>query len=368
MSRAVALAWLAVAGWWVLGCGKSSDSPPRRKPAHAGDFKPRIHYLQLDAGDLADGLMFVCDRSTAKATPPSPAPSSPAAVSDAEHLAWCSVDPASGEVVVLNQFRAATQVEPALWRGGDTLLFAITYPDQLVVKGISPGGTLRSIEPARGTRSISHPTLSRDGRLLAYASRSAGSAKGGEVEIVGVEMATGEKRRLYAGDHVAGPVLSPTADLLVVADRSALHVLVGTGGQAVRDLPVPESQPPAPAGKALVSSCSGLAFTPDGRKVAYLSAGEAEVDVAPTTIVTVDIDSGAATQLPIPRGYCGWNRTGTIGLDFSPDGRYLVFSGATMDAQQELVGPFLVVADRDSGEFTLLERAGRGSQPVWKGR
>jgi WD40 repeat protein len=162
-----------------------------------------------------------------------------------------------------------------------------------------------------------------------------------------------------------GPVYSPSADLVACANNYRIFLSHNYSGKLIKQIDVPTLSSGGWTGKALISENSGLAFSPDGQYISYLSQGEADISVSPHLLIFVAINSGQARFLKIPDGYSGYSPLGLITLDFSPDGKYLVFS-AIRDGQP--ANPFIMAVDLAANSFHMVENTSRGISPVWKGR
>jgi Tol biopolymer transport system component len=372
----------------VLGCGKSSsdDKPsdktePASAPARtatpaAGASSPLANAPV--APDLAPpGLLYVCHQNE-------------------REVGWCAVDITTSEVKKVADYGDVGISEPALSRAHSTVIFAVKHPTHPRLIGSVRGKAFESKLPANQELQVYHPSISRDGKLLAFSIRSSKHVGNIDIydwdtgaydstftavatwyKIVSVNLETGKQQAVYYDDDLVpdvmrnrglGPVFSPTEDILVFADSRTIYVADASSGKELRKFPAPQLSSGGWTGLALVSSYSGMAFTPDGKYIAYLSAGEAEIDVGPSWIVFMDIQSGAATHVDIPQGNSAWTSYGRIGLDFSPDGRYLAFSAGATSASGDLTGPFLGLFDIENRSFHSVDAAGRASHPVWKGR
>jgi Tol biopolymer transport system component len=170
-----------------------------------------------------------------------------------------------------------------------------------------------------------------------------------------------------------GPVFSPTRDVLVYADTRKLYVCNSKTGAKIA-----EQKVSAPLEN------TGLAFTPDGKRVAYFSKHESMVKVF-YTVETVDIASGERKEHALPvtvrphsTAYAR-SSVNPLCLDFSPDGRYVVFS-ATPKPKDETFATStfnelsckgksdVYVLDTKTGACHRLTSDGKSFDPVWKGR
>lgn len=82
-------------------------------------------------------------------------------------------------------------------------------------------------------------------------------------------------------------------------------------------------------------------------------------------LVFVDITTGSGSFLQIPDGYSAYSPLGLITLDFSPDGKYVVFSACR---DEDVSTTFMIVADLKTGTFHLMNNSINGVSAVWKGR
>jgi WD40 repeat protein len=255
---------------------------------------------------------------------------------------------------------------------------------------------------------VSHPSISRDGKLVAVQIKtlqhvgsvnvhdwSSGAydhtytAIASWVQVVSYDLETQKEHAVYYQDPEVpdvmktlrglGPVFSPTADLLAYADAERVYLCDSHSGEQVRTLPWPEG--------LAIEEHSGLAFSPDGATLAYLSSRQRGGGVDGTTIyalVLLDIQSGAGRPLDLPETVRPLSTSigfaGLICLDFSPAGRYIVFTGATRQAGEfwaiaevaelsaEEQATDLYALDVQTGQCLRLTDNGRSFDPVWKGR
>jgi Tol biopolymer transport system component len=355
-----------------------------------------------------EGMQMVFQREAGGGSAPGPAATSPAGTGTSTGGAQtaeilfirqqgnthilCSVNPFNKTTKVLRQFPGVYITEPALWGGGQALLFSVKHPTHPRLIGSVKGKSFELKLPGNMEISVRHPTISRDGKLVAFTIRSSKHvgnvdmlnsqtgayegtymAVGSWFKIVSVNLATGKQHVVYYDDALVpdvmkkrglGPVFSPAEDILVYANNYTIYVCHSHTGKQLRQFPVPTVQTGGWTGRALVSEYSGLAFSPDGKYVAYLSQGEADIAVSPHIMVFMDIKNGASGYTVLPRGVSGGTPQEVICLDFSPDGRYLVFSGTAGSGTVSN----LFALEIKTGNCFHLEAAGQGAYPVWKGR
>jgi Tol biopolymer transport system component len=353
-----------------------------------------------------EGVQMVFQRAGTGGSAPGPAATPPGGASTAgaqtadiiyirqqgnTHI-LCSVNPFTKTARALQQFPGVAITEPALWGGGQTLLLSVKHPTHPRIIGSVKGKSFELKLPANMGMTVRHPSISRDGKLVAFSIKSSKhvgnidmlNAQSGAYEgtymavgswfkIVSVNLATGKQQVVYYDDALVpdvmkkrglGPVFSPRQDILVYANNYNIYVCHSYTGKQLRQFPTPTVQTGGWTGRALVSEYSGLAFSPDGKYVAYLSQGEADIAVSPNMIVFMDVNNGASAFIHLPRGVSGGTRQGLICLDFSPDGNYVVFSGTAGSG----IEPYLFAVEIKTGNCFHLEAAGQGAHPVWKGR
>ncbi|MFO7889139.1 MAG: hypothetical protein R6V04_02250 [bacterium] len=308
-------------------------------------------------------------------------------------LSWCSIDPQSGDITSHQTFDDQTIItEPAKGDNGNTVVFAVKHATHPRLLGTVRGEPFEINFPANSDIQVKHPTISRDGKLLAFSMRSAKHvgnvnvydwnsgaydhtymAVGSWYKVFSIDLKTGKQQAVYHDDALVpdvmkkrglGPVFSPAEDILVFADNYRLHVCNALSGEEIQTIEVPVIQSGGWQGKALVSEYSGMAFTPDGNKVAYLSQGEADIAVSPCWVILINIHTTQSQYYELPNGISGASPYGVIGMDFSADGQYMVFSVT----QSDLNHPFLAILNLQTGGIQYLTNAGYAFDPVWKGR
>jgi|GEM_PF-5668793 len=366
-------------------------------------YAPATRFGQFDADEMIYGCLAPMMRlgtagvQTAAASPSGGSSSSAAGQTvryirfDGDSTAWCGLDIAGGGSQTIQSFPGSQVTGPAVWQDGQIVIFAVRDPSNPRLMGTVRGQPFQLKLPPGKEISVRHPTISRDGRLLAFTIKShkhvgnvdvhdaaSGAydstfmAVGTWFKIVAVEMATGRQKVVYYDDPIVtdvmknrglGPVYSPTEDILVYANSHRLHVCESETGREIHTWPAPQISHGGWTGQALVSEISGLAFSPDGRTVAYLSQGEADLSNSPHLLVLMDVHSGQSRYYAFPQGLSGWTPLDIVCLDFSPDGKHIVFSG-TIHAPDV----FLCLLNLADGSVNRLNAPGRCLDPVWKGR
>ena len=352
---------------------------------------------------LEDGTVLNFTRAGAGSAPAVESPAEPPADASASPadfyfmkrgnnvLTLCAYNPANHQVKDIKQYTVAA-VEPA--RRGEDFVFAVKDASRPSIMGRIAGKHIHIKMPPDMSIEVRHPSISRDGKLLAFCVKSnkhvgnidllnystgayegTYTAIGSWYKIIGINLQTGKQQAIYYDDALVpdvmkqrglGPVYSPAQDIVAHGNNYRITLSDSTSGKELKKLEVPTIQSGGWTGKALISEYSGLAFSPDGRYVAYLSQGEADISVSPHLLVLIDITTGRGSFMEIPDGYSAYSPLGLITLDFSPDGRYLVFS-ANRD-NQDPQATFMMVADLQAGSFHLMQNSLYGISAVWKGR
>lgn len=305
-------------------------------------------------------------------------------------LSLCSYNPFSHQVGVLQRYNVSA-VEPTY--RGDDFVFAVKHATHPRLAGRIGGKDFEIKMPPNMDIEVRHPSISRDGKLLAFSIRSSKHvgninmldyssgaytgtymAVGSWFKVISINLKTGKQQTIYYDDALVpdvmkhrglGPAFSPKQDIVAHANNYRISLSRSYSGKLLKQLEVPTISSGGWTGKALISEYSGMTFSPDGRYVAYLSQGEADISVSPHLLVLVDITTGSGSFLQIPDGYSAYSPLGLITLDFSPDGRYVVFS-ACKDVDTSTT--FMIVADLKAGSFHLMNNSAKGISAVWKGR
>lgn len=309
---------------------------------------------------------------------------------DDEHE-WCAIDLSTGAVSVLRNYGADIVVEPALWGGGQRTVFAVRHKTRPRLVGTIDGKRWEVAFPPGGSLTVRHPSISRDGRLLAFTLQSGRHVGNIDVynwdtglytgtfmgvafyyKIVSVNLQTGKQQAVYHDDELVpdvmkkrglGPAFSPAADILVYADSYRIYVCEGTSGKELKTFEVPQISLPGWTGKGLISEESGLAFAPDGQSIAYLTQGEADIANRPFGIVRFEIETGRSAFYAFPDPLRAAAVAGLMTLDFSPDASVIAFSGSAGGT-----GPAIYILNTTDGNVLQCKAAGRCFSPVWKGR
>jgi len=307
-----------------------------------------------------------------------------------DSLSLCSYNPFSHQVGVLKRYNVSA-VEPT--RRGTDFVFAVKHATHPRIIGNIGGKTFDIKMPPNMDIEVRHPSISRDGKLLAFSIRSSKHvgninmldyssgaytgtymAVGSWYKIISINLQTGKQQAIYYDDALVpdvmkhrglGPAFSPVQDIVAHANNYRISLSHSYSGKLLKRIDVPTVHSGGWTGKALISEYSGLTFSPDGRYVAYLSQGEADITVSPHMLILVDINTGSGSFMNIPNGYSAYSPLGLITLDFSPDGRYVVFSACRDDNSSTT---FMIVADLKSGTFHMMNNSANGISAVWKGR
>jgi Tol biopolymer transport system component len=192
------------------------------------------------------------------------------------------------------------------WDGGD-----VKAVSELYVKAIGAGDPLQLTFPPGGGRT---PTWSPDGSRIAFTRGSRGDYSIFEIPALG-----GAERPLGTSIAWGWPHLSwsPVGTQLAVRDKAspespnAVFLLSRETGEK-RQL----SNPPPSRGAPWVGDKRPV-FSPDGRSVAFIRVGPGWIDN--NDLYLVEVLNGEETRLTFDHALIK-------GVDWSPDGRQLVFS------------------------------------------
>jgi len=149
--------------------------------------------------------------------------------------------------------------------------------------------------PAAKPLLLRSPSISRTQIVFSY---------GGEIWIVARE--GGEARRLVTGTgRLSGPIFSPDGAMVAYTGNYDgnldVYVVAAAGGEPRRLTYHPEPD-------------VALGWTPDGRRVAFLSGRASYAD--PEQMFTVPVEGGFPTEVPLPR---------VQEASYSPDGTHLAY-------------------------------------------
>jgi eukaryotic-like serine/threonine-protein kinase len=228
-----------------------------------------------------------------------------------------------------------------VWSGdGRFIYFTSTREGTLALWRISAGGG-QPIRVTDGTGSEQFPSMSRDGRRLAFVSR----VRSGGIALA--DLRTGNASHVQEGSFDYLPAIAPDRSAAVFVSQLADSV-------GLRSLPLRDN---APAGDSVVltdqpGDVASPAFSPDGRWVAYYRAVEGQREVW-----VVSAHGGP----PV-------NFSNHLGQDvqpvWSPDSARIAFVSNRGGAYQIWVAP--VANGRRAGEpQRVTSDAGTASYPNW---
>ncbi|MDQ7779380.1 MAG: hypothetical protein RDV41_06680 [Planctomycetota bacterium] len=393
-------------------------NPQQKMGLFATFYAPKNRYAAFNAeGLLAACVVPMFGGDKAAATPAAGAGMKTGTVSSnrqilflrqiKEGLEICKLDPSTGNVTVDEKVTSTKMSHPAMSLDGKTTVLAASRMCHLFGQQAGGKGFTIQVRDPKNEAYVEHPSVSRDGKLVATRLKSyqycgrmdvvnwsgsyeySRSAIGTWFTVVAFNTETQKAHAIYYNDpelpnvmideRALGPVFSPTEDILVYADeRGKISVCDAITGKQAREL----------KSELTILDYSGLAFSPDGAQLAFFGstsvAGQDVFGGTAYTIVTTDIRTGAQKQHAIPgaiRPYAPSETRAIVCLDFSPDGRYVVFSGTLRDAGEswavaqyrELAGMELLpvdifVLDLQTGSAHRLTQDGKSFDPVWKGR
>ncbi|HUQ90641.1 MAG TPA: protein kinase [Bryobacteraceae bacterium] len=192
------------------------------------------------------------------------------------------------------------------------------------------------VPETQGPGGQSYPTVSADGRMLAYNSNKSGIA-----DVYLKDSASGIERALTSSPMGTGRgELSPDGKRVAYARRGSLFLMSTKGGVEER----------------ICDACSGgtvLGWTPDSRQiVTHLGR--------PIELVLIDTQTGKRTPLlrhpmfDLHRG------------QFSPDGRWLAFNAKSATQSAMRITPFRDgVAAPEKEWISITDGTGEDSAPTW---
>jgi Tol biopolymer transport system component len=256
------------------------------------------------------------------------------------------------------------------------------------VQGAQPGGGPDTVLVSRaglkgkgGDGNSVGPSISADGRYIAFASRAANmatGAKGGKLEIYVKGMGTGKVMLVSRASGPSGAVAeydsydpSISADGRYVAFASSARNLTPEGSAEsqvyVRDLVADTttlvSRASGPTGAAADGGSSEPSISADGSKVAFASSAHnlaAGLPAQSENVFVRDLDSGATELVSRAGGAEGAPGEFSTEPSISADGRYVAFSSrsnlGTDDVDLENFPEDVFVRDRSAATTTLVSR------------
>jgi Tol biopolymer transport system component len=244
---------------------------------------------------------------------------------------------------------------------------------QVLVRDLRRGVTRLApgIDYGKDPHSSYNPTLSADGRILAY---ETSESKRGELDVWVADLRTGKASR--AGRNIYEPALSPDGRYLAftggtdvflrdlrtgatqrISDgREAWEPVVARGGAAVAyssgdDVIVRDLRSGA---TARVPDAFEPSLSADGRRVAFTTRGEQD-----TGVYVYDLGTGATTLVSRASGAAGAPAQGASGHpSISADGRRVAFTSDAWNLSRDKCNPArgIFVRDLTDSTTTLVSR------------
>jgi len=327
----------------------------------------------------------------------------------------CSLSPSTGKVTNLYDFKELPVCQPARSLDGSVLVVPLPSLKRVFcLKGVKRYDSNLNqdpnieafplIFPLPGESYVNLPSISRDKQLVSVLCRlythpgniAVHDAATGAYDHTFVAIHRRNRLVAYKIDKTLQPqvvyyedpqmpdldssrkgycsVFSPTQDLIAYVNAGRICLCDSRSGQVMRRLTMQHA----------IYESSSLAFSPDGATLAYI--GCRGITDTPDSVVLMDIRNGAGRRFRLPavvRPASLVQGTGaaTICLDFSPDGRYILFSGSPREGDRDsavemfrdLAGTApeqvdLFILDTQTGQYSQLTRDGQSFDPVWKGR
>lgn len=321
-----------------------------------------------------------------------------------------TIDPVSRQSRQLAPPQASRFLSPAVSAKASALALPMDGVKSVIIASWPDTSRPASVleVPAGGAEiHVSHPTISYDGKLIAFRVKglsvagrvdsldwSSGAYMGSftaianEVAILGLDLADKKPKVSYLSRDMLDmesrtplvPAFSPAADRIAFISFNRFTLLEGTTGAKIREFDLAEDRP---------IDISGLAWSPDGKHVAYFQRKELDGPLSGNAsyfITLLDPETGARTNFRLPANLRPASN-GAIGsaacLDFSPDGGRVVFCAEPIDPDKSTVledygrveaqgnlakNTDLYIYDLRAGATIRLTDDGRTFDPVWKGR
>ena len=314
----------------------------------------------------------------------------------------CSIDPSSEKITRLKDFGLLPVAQPTRSPDGSVIILAIPNMKRLlVVQGIrkyeqdlpTADAAFSMVFASEGESYVYSPSISRDNSLVAVRILlSAGGVAAQETNTVAHDHnstafdsrgrltsfrigADIQEHALYHEDPESQdvdahrlawyPAFSPVEDVLAYMDGDEFVFVDAKTGETVRRI----------TPKTPVQANSGFTFSPDGGTLAYMAVipdGVTNAMPATDAVVTLDIAENASREYLLenirPTSMITGSNVATIALDFSPDGRSIVFCAEPRGTDKPGFTGDIYILDLDTGRTRQLTTDGKSFDPVWKGR
>lgn len=225
-----------------------------------------------------------------------------------------------------------------------------------------------------------HPSISSDGMAVVVNLRRKNddteyANDNNNLIVASFEVKTGAVETIFlrtgSKGEICPAVFSPVENIVVYEQDNKLVFCDGSNGEnKIRSLFLPEN--------FRRHYRSGIAYSADGSLIAYIAEKIPAENSGEYSIVCVDANTGMSADYDIPNSIRPYSPSGVVSIDFSPDGRYLVFSATgenlaewwgrkTLDSKM-IYESNLYVLNLSNAKCFQITSGGRNFDPVWKGR